>query len=262
MSAIRDTAGRALTARSVVASTLLGVDPPWLPALALVRSGELFGLSGSATRTALSRMAAAGDVEAHDGGYRLAGPLLERHTRQQAARAPQVRPWDGTWLLALVVADGRRPPAERARLREAGRRLRYAEVREGCWSRPDNLDPARAAGEQAVLAAQCTLVRAAVPDDVGAFVAAFEPDRWAEDARALLTDMGAALPALERHDHTALADTFVLNAAVVRHLLADPLLPPELAPPAWPAEELRQAFARFDAGFKDTWRAWYASYHR
>ena len=63
---------RALTARSVIASTLLGVDPPRLPTLALVRSGELFGLSEGATRTALSRMAAAGEVEADGTGYRLA----------------------------------------------------------------------------------------------------------------------------------------------------------------------------------------------
>ena len=30
--------------RHLIASTLLGVDPPRLPTLALVRSGELFGL--------------------------------------------------------------------------------------------------------------------------------------------------------------------------------------------------------------------------
>ena len=64
MSSIRDTTRRPLTARSVIASTLLGVDPPRLPALALVRSGELFGLREGATRTALSRMAANGEVVA------------------------------------------------------------------------------------------------------------------------------------------------------------------------------------------------------
>ena len=45
MSGKRDIGGRPLTARSVIASTLLGVDPPRLPTQALVRSGELFGLS-------------------------------------------------------------------------------------------------------------------------------------------------------------------------------------------------------------------------
>ena len=259
MSDKRDIGGRPLTARSVIASTLLGVDPPRLPTLALVRSGELFGLSEGATRTALSRMAAAGDVEADGGGYRLAGPLLERHARQQSARDARPRSWDGTWELA-VVPDGRRPAAERARLREAARRLRLAEVREGCWARPDNLDPARSPAERAIVDIQCLTLRGAQPDDAGAFVGAFDPDGWATTARALLDAMVRAQPALDDRDAGVLADTFHLDAAVVRHLLADPALPVELEPPDWPARALRDAFARFDEGFKATWRAWYRTF--
>jgi phenylacetic acid degradation operon negative regulatory protein len=255
----RDIGGRPLTARSVIASTLLGVDPPRLPTLALVRSGELFGLSEGATRTALSRMAAAGDVEADGTGYRLAGSLLDRHARQQSAREAVRRPWDGTWELA-VVPDGRRPAAERARLREATRRLRLAEVREGCWARPDNLDPGRAPAERAVVAVQCLTVRGARPDDPAAFVAGFDPGGWADTARHLLDAMAAAQPALDERDPLALADTFHVDAAVVRHLVADPALPAELEPPDWPATSLREAFGRFDAGFKATWRDWYRAF--
>lgn len=258
MSSICDTA-RALTARSVIASTLLGVDPPGLPTLALVRSGELFGLSEGATRTALSRMVAAGEVEPDGDGYRLAGELLERHARQQAARAPAARAWDGTWVLALVAAE-RRPAAERARLRQAMRRLRFAEVREGCWARPDDLDPDRSPAERSVVRSQCTFVRGARPEDLAPFVAAFEPAAWAATAHELSAAMAARLPALEAGDVSVLADAFVLDAAVVRHLLADPLLPAELAPPGWPAGQLREAFARFDAAFKSTWRSWYRQF--
>ncbi len=243
----------------MIASTLLGVDPPRLPTLALVRSGELFGLSEGATRTALSRMAAAGDVEADGSAYRLAGALLDRHARQQSARDAVPRAWDGTWELALV-ADGRRPAAERARLRDAARRLRLAEVREGCWARPDNLDPGRAPAERAVVDAQCLTVRGARPDDPDAFVAAFEPAGWADAARWLVDAMAEAQPALDRRDPDALADTFRLDAAVVRHLLADPALPADLEPPDWPVRALRDAFARFDAGFKATWRDWYRAF--
>lgn len=247
---------RALTARSVIASTLLGVDPPRLPTLALVRSGELFGLSEGATRTALSRMVAAGDLEPDRDGYRLAGQLLERHARQQAARTPEVRAWDGTWVLALVAAE-RRPAAERARLRRAMRRLRFAEVREGCWARPDDLDPARSPAERSVIRSQCTLVRGARPEDVAPFVAAFEPAAWSTTAHELSAAMAAGLPVLEAGDVGVLAEAFVLDAAVVRHLLVDPLLPAELAPAGWPAGELREVFARYDAAFKATWRSWY-----
>jgi len=255
----RDIESRPLTARSVIASTLLGVDPPRLPTLALVRSGELFGLSQGATRTALSRMAAAGDVEPDGGGYRLAGPLLDRHARQQTARDAAPRPWDGTWELA-VVPDGRRAAAERARLRDAARRLRLAEVREGCWARPDNLDPGRSPAERAVVDAQCLILRGARPDDVGAFVDAFDPAGWAATARTLLDAMAGAQPGLDDRDAEVLAATFHIDAAVVRHLLADPALPVELEPPDWPARALRDAFARFDEGFKATWRAWYRTF--
>lgn len=248
-----------LTARSVIASTLLGVDPPRLPALALVRSGELFGLSEGATRTALSRMAAAGEVEADDGYYALAGALLERHRRQQVARAPRPRSWDGTWELA-VVAPERRSAAERAELRRAAGRLKLAELREGCWGRPDNLGPDREPGARAVIDLQCTVVREARPDDAERFVAAFDPGRWAQRARELVDRMAAAQAALDDGDTGALGETFVIDAAVVRHLVADPVLPEALQPEVWPAEELRAAFTRFDAGFKRTWRTWYREF--
>ena len=204
-------------------------------------------------------MAAAGDLAADGSGYRLAGALLHRHARQQSARDPTLRPWDGTWELA-VVPDGRRPAAERARLREATRRLRLAEVREGCWARPDNLDPARAPAERSVVDSQCLTVRGARPDQPAAFVAAFDLTGWAATARDLLEAMADAQPALDARDPGALADTFHIDAAVVRHLVADPALPPELEPPDWPARALREAFGRFDAGFKATWRAWYRTF--
>lgn len=259
---------RPLTARSVIASTLLGVVPPRLPARALVRSGELFGLSESATRTALSRMAAAGEVEADDDGYRLVGPLLDRHARQQAARQPTEDPagsgdaeaeWDGSWLLAVVTAE-RRPAAERAAFRDAARRLHLAEVREGLWARPDHPAATRRAHERAAantIAAQATWVRGARPEAPERFVAAFDLDGWADEARSLIAELQDGQPMLDAGDHTALGATFVTAAAVLRHLVADPSLPSGLLPADWPGAELRQTFDRFDTAFKATWRAWY-----
>lgn len=257
MSTMRDTR-RPLTARSVIASTLLGVDPPRLPARALVRSGELFGLREGATRTALSRMAAAGEVVAADDGYALVGPLLARHARQQIARRSSAvgRPWDGTWELVVVTAD-RRPAADRSAFRAAADRLRLAEVREGLWARPSSLDPQRQPDERAVIDDQATWVRGARPDDRDAFVAAFDLDGWAADARSLVAEMRAAQPLLDAGDIGALGDTFVTAAAVLRHLVADPMLPPELLDDRWPGGDLRSTFDRFDRSFKATWRSWH-----
>ena len=254
---------RPLTARSVIASTLLGVDPPRLPALALVRSGELFGLKEGATRTALSRMAAAGEVVADGGHYALSGPLLERHARQRAARRPDrtgpERPWDGTWVLAVVRPEPRSAP-DRAAFRSAARRLRLAEVREGLWARPDDLDRTSTSPDAATIGDQATWVRGARPDDLGPFLDAFGLGNWARDAAVLLEEMEAAQPALEERDISVVADTFVLSAAVLRHLVADPGLPSHVLPETWPGEALRTTYERFDAAFKATWRAWYRSF--
>ena len=253
---------RPLTARSVIASTLLGVDPPRLPAQALVRSGELFGLSEGATRTALSRMAAAGEVQADDGAYALSGPLLDRHERQRRARRRDprfVRPWDGTWLLAVVTAE-RRPAADRSSFRQAARRLRLAEVREGVWARPDDgaVDPSTTAYD--VVARQGTWVRGARPEDTATFVAAFDLPGWAAVAEQLIAEMRAAQPDLDQRRPGSVASTFVTAAAVLRHLLADPSLPPELLPVDWPGDRLRDTFEPFDQAFKETWRTWYRSF--
>src|SRR2546423_12027263 len=67
---------RSLTARSVIASTLLGTEPPRMPARSLVQVAGLFGISEGTARTALSRMVASGELTADDGAYELRGPRL------------------------------------------------------------------------------------------------------------------------------------------------------------------------------------------
>src|SRR3954467_12142199 len=92
-----------LPTRSVVASTLLGTRPPRLPVGHLVRAGALFGIAEGTVRTALSRMAASGEVVADDGCYRLSGRLVERQQRQEASRsAARADAWSGRWWLDVV----------------------------------------------------------------------------------------------------------------------------------------------------------------
>lgn len=249
--------GRPLTARSVIASTLLGMDPPRLPVQALVRSGELFGVAAGTTRVALSRMVAAGELTADDGTYHLAGPLLSRHVRQQASRRAARGRWDGTWEQWVVVAE-RRSAADRSRFRHAVAQLRLAELREGVWLRPANLDPDRSP-ESAAVAAEHTDRFVVRPDVDGAALAGrlWELDAWARRARDLQAALVDGRPALDAGDTSALAPTFVLAAAVLRHFQSDPLLPEELLPAGWPGPALREEYEGFVAAFQATWRAWY-----
>jgi phenylacetic acid degradation operon negative regulatory protein len=157
---------RPLSARSVLATALLGADQPRLTVAELIAVASLFGISDGAVRTCLWRMVSNGELAADDGGYTLAGRLLERRERvDEASRiydAPAHR-WDGTWELAIVSLE-RRSAADRLGLRKAATALHFAELREGVWIRPDNLDPQRLPASRAVLDQQCTHFHNAATD--------------------------------------------------------------------------------------------------
>jgi phenylacetic acid degradation operon negative regulatory protein len=250
---------RPLTARQVVASTLLGVDPPRLPSSHLVRAGELFGINEGTTRVAVSRMLAAGELEADDGGYRLAGPLLlDRQARQAEGRHPELLAWSGAWSLH-VVRTGSRSAAARSDLRAATRALHLAELREGVWLRPANLDPDRFPTARAVVEAQCdAFVGHPELDGTGPATdlarSLWDLDGWATDARRLTLDMHDRGGALDAGDSDELRRAWELSAAVLRHLLADPLLPAELLADDWPGRDLRAAYDDYDRAFKARWR--------
>ena len=128
-----------LTARSVLASGLLGMDPPELPVAQLVRLADLFGISENRARVALSRMVAAGEATSDGSGrYRLAGHLAARQSRQSASRSGATTVYDGRWRLAVVTTTGSTADVRAAR-RRALAYARLAELREGVWMRPDNV---------------------------------------------------------------------------------------------------------------------------
>lgn len=230
---------RPLTARSVILSTLLGTHPPRLPVRVLVRVGQLFDISEGTVRVALSRMAGDGEIRADNGTYELTGRLLERAVRQDESRAPRTEDWNGTWELAVVTATGR-TAADRTALRRAMEALRLAEQREGVWLRPANLH--RAPPRPVATETQCLWFEARPEDDPVMLARQLWPlDDWAHRGRRLRA-------ALERS--TGLAEGFMLSAAVLRHLLSDPLLPDELLPADWPGPELREQYERFDTSYQ------------
>jgi phenylacetic acid degradation operon negative regulatory protein len=247
-------ANRQLTARSVIASTLLGTEPPALPGRVLVSAAALFGITEGATRVALSRMVTAGELATDDGRYMLVSPrLLARQARQTASRRATTTQWDGRWVLAVVIAE-RRDAADRAELRERLGAARLAELREGVWTRPDNIDIAW----PDVVTEHCTLVTDATVDAAVA-PRLWDLDRWALDADDLRRQMDALITPLESGDTDALAPGFVTSAAVLRQLQADPLLPAELLPRVWPGDAIRTEYDRFDAGYRAVLRSWFRS---
>src|ERR1700724_1779787 len=219
---------RPLSARSVLASALLGADQPHLTVGELIAMASLFGISEGAARTCLWRMVSTGELTSDDGSYALAGRLSERRQRvDEASRIDDAaaRQWDGTWELAIVSLE-RRPAADRLELRKAATALHLAELREGVWIRPDNLDPQRFPTFRAVLGQQCTHFHSAASDIRADRVRSlFSLDDWADDARALIDAMEAARDTGTRDDSTErFSYEFALSIAVVRHLQLVPLL--------------------------------------
>ena len=220
-----------MTARSVVLSVLLGAHPAWATAGELIRLTADFGINDNALRVALTRMVASGDLIRSADGYRLSDRLLVRQRRQDDALAPPVRAWDGSWSTLVVTSVGSAARA-RSALRKTLQESRFGELREGVWLRPSNL--------RLELRAEITSrVRVLQShDDSPAELAAqlWDLPAWAATGRGLLDEMAVA---------DGVPGRFVAAAGMVRHLLADPLLPAELLPDGWPGDELRSSYTEF-----------------
>ena len=130
--------------------------------------------------------------------------------------------------------------------------LHLAELREGVWIRPDNLDPQRLPASRAILDRQCTHFHNAATDiTADKMPSLFALDAWMADARVLTEAMDVELKRDMRDDSTdSIRYEFALSIAVVRHLQLDPMLPDELTPEQWPGHTLRSAYRRFDGAFK------------
>jgi phenylacetic acid degradation operon negative regulatory protein len=100
--------------------------------------------------------------------------------------------------------------------------------------RPANID-LELAGD---LRARVRVLQARDDDPAGLAGRLWDLPGWVRTGRALLDDMGGADDVPAR---------FVAAAAMVRHLLSDPVLPPELLPDDWPGQALRLAYHDFAA---------------
>ena len=226
-----EAAGQVLTARSVVLSVLLGAHPAWSTAAELLRLTSDFGIREPTLRVALTRMVGGGDLVRSEDGYRLSDRLLARQRRQDDALNPATRDWNGDWITVVITAVGTEART-RAALRTALMDHRFGELREGMWLRPDNLDgqlPAIADGRVRVLR-----TRDDNPEDLACQL--WDLAAWSKTGHRLLREMAAA---------TDVPDRFIVAAAMVRHLLVDPVLPAGLLPADWPADRLRTAYAEF-----------------
>jgi len=247
-----------LSARSLMLSLLL--RSPRMRGARLVQWCGLFGIAEGTARVALSRMVERGELRSADGTYELAGRVRRRRSAQDWSIEPKLQRWSGEWRIA-VVTSAARTAAVRSALRDAMRRVRAAELREGVWTRPDNL-PRASAPQDAwdVVDAQCAWWTGTPERDPAALAAElFDPAGWAKEAARLTTGLERVTRLVE-DDERNLADAFAAGAAALAHVRGDPLLPAELGPSGVAGDDLRAAYGAYERSFSAALRAWFRSH--
>jgi phenylacetic acid degradation operon negative regulatory protein len=171
--------------------------------------------------------------------------------------------WDGSWRLE-VVTGGERSAADRRDLRAAVAHLHLAPLREGVWTRPDNLPPDAADPDAVeVVRSQCTPWRGVPMGGEPQALAGelFRLPDLAARGRALLDALDGVVMALpadaaEEPVPGVLARAFEVGAAAAQHLRRDPQLPADLLPGDWPGEALRAGYARYERVFGEAVAGW------
>jgi phenylacetic acid degradation operon negative regulatory protein len=216
----------------------------------LVRWCALFGIAETSARVALTRMVQRGELRADGATYALSGRIRGRQADQDFALAPVLGAWSGRWWLAVVHRGGREPD-ERVALRRELEHRRMVPLRDGVWTRPDNLP-----SSESLRSPHCSWWSADPLSwvELDAILESFGVEAREERTCELLELLSQATDRLP--DADALPSAFVTGAAVAQHLRRDPLLPQELLPADWHAGELRAAYRVYLARFSRAVAAW------
>ena len=138
-------------------------------------------------------------------------------------------------------------------------RAQVVPLREGVWTRPDNLPRASAPAESwKIVDAQCAWWSGRPDDDPVALAAElFDSARWSQRAEMFTKRLSVVTGALAHSDDGSLAGGFVAGAASLAHIRADPMLPDELAADASSGGELRRMYRTYEAAFSKALRVWF-----
>lgn len=252
-----------------------------LPVQALVKGGEILGVSGNAMRLTLSRLAARGDLRTEGRGRYVLSDLRRNavaHVRtylggepgpQSGRRAPQAKPgsdeggttrrttgfaarvpWQGRFLGVLTGDLSRRQPTDVARRERALLLSGFRAFRHGLWVRPDNL-----AGGRVVVEGH--LRRLGLDRDAEVITVELDGGQLREvehaydvaaderEARRLSTRVHQFLAKKPQATAKVAAESYWLGDEVLRFLASDPLLPESMADPE-PRRALAAAMSVLD----------------
>lgn len=223
------------------------------------RTGQAFGLSELALRTALTRLRAEGKLCAVARGVYTCG-AIEDPIRERAAmwwKYPARRIiWDGSWIGAAIKPT--------SLPRTAWRRTQWAlefngfrQESAGLWVRPNNL--AGGVGQMApdlvaFGAAQALMVfrmDGIAPRHAGRLGGLWDLDALAREHEQTIGTLQRSLASLDEADSAAV-ETLLVGRQAIRLILRDPLLPSEISGDVSP-DRLVEMMMAYDRVGREAW---------
>ena len=203
---------------------------------------------------ALSRMAAAGELEAVDGSYELAGRLLARQTRQLASRAAKTGTWTGAGSPAVVTVE-RRSAADRTAWRSAMSGGAWPSCAKACGCDPTtSVRSKRCPTTWTSTAPGCTTP---TPRRAVARPHAVGPGRVGRPAGRPARGIRPLLRPLDRHDTGAGVRASSCRPRCCATSKPTRSCPPSCCPGAGPALRSATEYDRFDAAYRAVLREWF-----
>ncbi|MBM7806538.1 phenylacetic acid degradation operon negative regulatory protein [Geodermatophilus bullaregiensis] len=225
-----------------------------VPLQALVGLLAACGVAEPSTRVAVAALRRTGWLTAVRRGRETlcapAAPLREAVTAQRERIDRRLGPWDGQWRM-VVYSVPETDRAARERVRQGLARAGFGPLAPATWVSPHRcaLDEVHAelAGEHT---SRLDLLIASVADprltDGELAARCWDLPRFAAGWTRVLDRLRASAAAGTPDGPAALGLHLRLRAETRAVLAGDPLLPPVLQPPGWPARDVRDAWA--DAG--------------
>jgi len=253
---------RQIRPKTIILDVLRLTRSTYCPSATLIALGELFDFIGSTMRVALTRLLAAGKIEADGrGGYRMSSntDLLSDYIEQWRLGDLRRSEWQNNdWLMVLLPSKSDR--AIRTLSQNTLQLFGFRQAQSKMWLRPNNLHTPLSELRhlyQLVGLEQDALVFKAndipYPEQL-----VWQSTLWnTEDLQfayeqqlVKLTKSIRRLDKLETKD--ALRESFLIGGETINLLVKDPLLPDEMFCTA-KREELRHAMCDYDAYGQKIW---------
>ena len=233
-----------------------------IPSGFLVDLLDEFGVSEIGARNALSRVTRRGLLEFSRSGrttyYQLSGEAHRNHSARlsEILRGAAAPAWDGTWTVVLFsISEEQRPLRHVVRTRLT--RLRFGMLYDGVWVRPGPTDSTAADMLQALRLQKATVLTTATTDrifGIGDPINAFPLAEIDAGYKAFIASHSGLRDRMVAGEVGA-AEALRARAAVMdqwRDLTdADPSLPAEILPAAWPKDEAHALFIDIHDGLAE-----------